>query len=166
MTPVSPAAGIRAWFQARVPAEMRETAYRVAAGVLTFLTGFGLLDNNEGALWGQLVVATITALFALLYSTSNLRVALYALVGPVGAVLMGYGLLSDVHWAVIVAAIGQVFGVATAASKAIELVPQTQFSALVGVAHRPGTMTALAVATPSEARAVRRSRNATDRTRK
>lgn len=158
MTPTSPLAGIQAWLQGHIPAEAREDFYRLAAGTLTFLTGFGLVDNNEGALWGQLVVATITALFALLYSTSNLRVVLYTLVGPLGAVLMAYGLISDVHWAVVLAAIGQVFGVATAASKAVEMVPSATFSA--ALLSAPAPKVALAVASPSEARAVRRSRAA------
>lgn len=166
MTPTSPVSGIQAWLQARIPVEAREGMYRLAAGVLTFLTGFGLLDNNEGALWSQLVIATITAVFALLYSTSNLRVVLYTLIGPVGAVLMGYGLLSDVHWAVVVASIGQVFGVATAASKTVEMVPQTTFSGLLSSPGTPVPKAALAVATPSEARAVRRSRAALGRGRK
>ncbi|UYL88126.1 holin [Gordonia phage Evaa] len=100
-----------------IPEKRREEFYRVVAGVTTFLLAFGVLDNQEAALWTQLGLATVTCLFALLYSTSAWRSAIYALAGPAGAVLMAYGLVGDQTWALVVAAVAQLFGITTAASK-------------------------------------------------
>ncbi|MBV9871731.1 MAG: hypothetical protein JO214_14015 [Frankiaceae bacterium] len=159
MTSVS----LRGRLQGLIPPTARETYQRIVAGVLTFLTGYQVLDADKAALWSQLALGTISALFALLYATSTARVALYALVGPVGGVLMAYGIISDVKWAVLVASIGQVFGVATAAAKVVELVPVRAAPALSGLAKvaatpdRPAHVV-IAVASPREARAVRRHR--------
>lgn len=149
------------WLRDVLPPEHRETLYRVVAGVLTFLTGYGILDESEAALWAQLAVGTITVLFALLYSTTTLRMALYALIGPVGAVLMAYGIVTDQMWAVIVAAVGQVFGVATAGSKTVELTPLPTLHGVTTAVPRAvprAGRTAIAVATPAEAAAMRRRR--------
>ncbi|QNL30141.1 hypothetical protein SEA_MARIOKART_14 [Gordonia phage Mariokart] len=100
-----------------VPEGARETFYRVVAGATTFLLAFGVLDDQEAALWTQLGLTAVTSLFAMLYSTQAWRTALYALVGPLGSVLMAYGLVADEKWAIITAAIGQLFGIATAAAK-------------------------------------------------
>lgn len=106
--------------QGYIPESYREKFQNLAAGVLTFLLGYGILDDNEVTLWSQLALGTIAALFALLYSTSAVRSILYTLVGPVGAVLMWYGIISDVKWAVLVASIGQIFGVSVAGAKVVQ----------------------------------------------
>ena len=103
-----------------IPEGAREAYYRVTAAVVTGLMAFGLLDNQEAALWTQLGLTTVTSLFAMLYSTQAWRTALYALVGPLGAVLMAYGLVADERWALITAAVGQLFGIATAAAKTVQ----------------------------------------------
>jgi len=171
MTSASPG-GLRAQLQGIVKPQYREMAQRVIAGVLTLLTGYQVLDADKAALWSQLVLGTVGAVFALLYATSTARVALYALVGPLGAVLMAYGIVSDVKWAVLVASVGQVFGSATAAAKVVELSPSpinvavpatvpTAPSSAVPVTAR----VAVAVSTPREASAVRRHRRATNQPR-
>lgn len=98
----------------------REALYRYIAAAQTFLIGYGILDTNKSALWAQLAVATVTSLFSMLYATTSLRVALYGVFIPSGAVLMGYGLISGEKWAVLVSVVGQIFGVTTAAAKTIQ----------------------------------------------
>jgi hypothetical protein len=79
-----------------------------------------VLNADQSTLWTQLGVSTVTLLFAMLYSTSTWRTALYAVVGPLGALLMGYSIVNDVRWALITAAVGQLFGITTAAAKTVQ----------------------------------------------
>lgn len=109
-----------AWLRAKIPATARETWYRVSSGAVMFLFAFGTLAQDSVTLWIQLVGATVTLLFAALYSTSTLRTVLYTTLAPAGAVLMYYGIVSDVRWALITAAVAQVFGIATAAAKSVQ----------------------------------------------
>ncbi|AYP70004.1 holin [Mycobacterium phage CRB2] len=148
----------RAWLQAHIPPADREILYRVVAGALTFLSGWGILDNERAVLWSQLGIGTVTALFALLYATSSVRVVLYTLVGPLGAVLLAYGIIQDEKWAVITASLAQVFGIATAAAKTVEMLPPERLSGVVVAPAATKVKTAVAVRTPKEARAVRRAR--------
>ncbi|UBF41619.1 membrane protein [Gordonia phage CaiB] len=106
--------------RAVIPEGRREDFYRVVTAVATGLLAFGFLDDQKAALWTQLGLALVTTLFALLYATSQWRVALYSITGPVGAVLMGYGIVSDTRWALIAAAVAQLFGMATAAAKTVQ----------------------------------------------
>jgi hypothetical protein len=111
---------VRARLQAWIPQRYREAGYRVVAGLGTFLLAFGVLSSQEAALWTNLGVSTVTSLFAMLYATTAPRLALYALVGPVGGVLQSYGLVSDSKWLIIVTAAGQLFGITTAAAKTVQ----------------------------------------------
>lgn len=121
MTGHQTALSVRAWLQTRIPASWREGWYRVASGLVMFLFAFGLLTADAVTLWIQMAVATVTLLFALLYATSAWRVALYAIVAPVGSVLLFYGVVDDVRWAVISAAVAQIFGITTAAAKTVTI---------------------------------------------
>lgn len=112
--------GARARLQTVIPANAREAWYRIAAAIVMGLSAFGVLNGETVALWGQLAVATITLLFAALYATTPLRVALYAVLAPLGAVLLYYGITYDEQWAIITASIGQAFGIATAAAKTVQ----------------------------------------------
>lgn len=154
---------VRSRLQVILSPGVRDQLYRTLAGALTFLSGWGILDDQNAVLWSQLGVGTIGSLFAMLYATSTARQALYALVGPLGAVLMAYGIIQDTKWAIIVASLGQVFGMATAASKTVELVPGVAAPGL-GIAETT-TVTvpaqvAVAASTPREAAVIRRSRRA------
>ena len=121
MTSNNPArTGVRGWLQSHVPLGFRETAYRYAAALTALLFAFGVLDSQEASLWTQLAVSTVTLLFALLYASSGLSAAIYTITGPLGAVLMWYGIVNSVRWALITAAVGQVFGITTAAAKTIQ----------------------------------------------
>lgn len=114
------AGGLRGRLQALVPQRAREAYYRFAGGAVMFLMAIGLLDTAEASLWTQLVVGTVTLVFALLYATTPWRVALYAITGPLGGVLMYYGIVNDTKWALITASVAQAFGITTAAAKTVQ----------------------------------------------
>lgn len=107
--------------RALIPASSREGLYRIAGAVTTLLFGLGVLTSDEAAQWAQLIVSLITLLFAFLYATSSWRVALYAVTGPLGSILMAYGIVNDVRWAVIAASVGYALGITSAAAKTIQV---------------------------------------------
>lgn len=111
---------LRDWLRARIPETYREMGFRIVSAVSILLLGMGAIDQDHAFLWTQVGVGTVTCLFAWLYTDSNQRAALYALVGPIGGLLMSYGLLNNAQWAVVLAATGQVFGVTTAAAKVVQ----------------------------------------------
>ncbi|ADX31938.1 holin [Tsukamurella phage TPA2] len=84
------------------------------------LFGLGVLTSDQAAQWAQLAVSLITLLFAFLYATTPWRTALYAITGPLGSILMAYGIVSDVRWAVIAASVGYALGITTAAAKTVQ----------------------------------------------
>lgn len=112
--------GVRARLQTILPAPLRETFYRFSGALTLLLFAFGILDASTQALWGQLGVGLVTLVFALVYATTPARVALYAVTGPIGAVLLYYGIVTDVRWALITAAVAQAFGIVTAAAKTVQ----------------------------------------------
>nr|YP_009950068.1 tail length tape measure protein [Mycobacterium phage Serendipitous]AYB70558.1 hypothetical protein SEA_SERENDIPITOUS_16 [Mycobacterium phage Serendipitous] len=114
-----PVGGLRGRLQLLIPASWREGWYRIASGGVMFLLAFGLLDANEAALWTQFGVGLVTLIFALIYAYTPARVALYAFLGVGGSVLLYYGIVTDVRWALITAAVAQAFGIATAAAKTV-----------------------------------------------
>lgn len=115
---------LRARLQALLPDRYREAGYRIVVAVSTFLLSFSLVTTDQATLWTQLGLGTVTLLFAALNSTSAARTALYAILGPLGAVLQAYAIVNDVRWALIATAVGQLFGTATAAAKTVQATPQ------------------------------------------
>lgn len=103
-----------------VNAATRETAYRLVSAVVTLLLGVGVLHGAQAALWSEFGLGAVTLVFAIFYSTSSWRTALYALTGPMGLLLGAYGLWKGLDWAIITAAVGQALGVSTAAAKAVQ----------------------------------------------
>ena len=101
-------------------ANLRETFYRLVSAVAIALFGVGVLTATEQALWVQLGIATVTLVFAVMYSTSNWRTALYLVTGPLAAVLGAYGLVQGVDWAVITTAVAEALGITTAAAKTVQ----------------------------------------------
>lgn len=112
---------LKAYLRELIPESQREMGFRLVSAVSVALLGIGVVDSEQAALWTQAGVGTVTLLFAWLYATSSARAALYALTGPIGGLVMAYGLVNDVKWAVVTAAIGQAFGVTTAAAKVVQL---------------------------------------------
>lgn len=123
-------ARLREWtridrIRAVVKPEWREGGYRVVVAAITMLFALGMLEQEEAALWTQLGISVITTLFALVFATSKWRAALYMLVGPIGGLLMWYGIVNDETWALITAAVAQAFGVTTAAAKTVQRLPRS-----------------------------------------
>jgi hypothetical protein len=112
------------WLRGLFPQSSREAFYRFASAVTATLLAIGITTADRAALWGQLAVAGVTLLFALLYATSAWRAALYGVLGPLGSLLMAYGIVDNVRWALIVAALAQIFGITTAAAKTVQLAPR------------------------------------------
>lgn len=100
-----------------LPERYRESFYRSASVVMSLLLGLGATSADRVFLWWQMGVAVVTSLLAMLYATSYWRVAMYTVVGPLGALLMAYGIVNDARWALVTAAVGQLFGITTSAAK-------------------------------------------------
>lgn len=103
-----------------IPERSREGLYRAAGAITMLLFGLGVLTSDQAAQWAQLAVSLITLLFAFLYAATPWRLALYAVTGPLGSILMAYGIVNDVRWAVIASSVGYALGITTAAAKTIQ----------------------------------------------
>jgi hypothetical protein len=100
-----------------IPASARERWYVVSGALVTFLASWGLLEASTAPAWIGLVTATITLLFAVLYSTSTVRTALYSVLLAVQGVAGLYSILGESQWAAIVALAAVLLGTGTAAAK-------------------------------------------------
>ncbi|OZC80545.1 hypothetical protein CH274_15355 [Rhodococcus sp. 06-418-5] len=100
-----------------IPASARERWYVISGVIVTLLVGLKVLDQATAAAWSSVVVATITLAFALLYSTSPWRTALYGLLLAVQGIAQLYGILNGSLWAAIIALAATLLGTATAAAK-------------------------------------------------
>lgn len=116
-------ASIISGLRTAVPQSKREGFYRAVGAAIMFLLAFGVLDDNEATLWATFGTGLVTLLFALLHATSTWRTAIYVFTGPLGSVLMVYGIVGDERWALIVAATGYAFGIVTAAAKTNTVAP-------------------------------------------
>ena len=68
---------------------VRERLYIVAAALMTVLVSFGVLNDNQAALWSSLV----GAIFAIVNAETNWRLALYTVAGAAAALFQAYGIL-------------------------------------------------------------------------
>lgn len=96
----------------------RETLSRYLNAAVFGLQGIGVLTADRAALWTQLGVAAIALLYALLFAGTALRALLYSFLLASTSLLLAYGIAKGVNWAIILASIGQAFGIVTAAAKA------------------------------------------------
>lgn len=96
----------------------RERLYIIAAALMTVLVSFGVLDDQKAAQWTALVVAILTAIFAIVNSESHWRTALYGVTTAAAVVFQSYGILGEAHWAAITGLVAALLGVTTAAAKA------------------------------------------------
>lgn len=105
--------------------EYRETFYRYVTGVVGLLVAFAYVSQEEAALWTQLGLSSVTLLFAALFATSTWRQVLYPVLATGGALLVWYGVVTNEQWPLILQAGIQLFGLSTAASKVVQLVPSS-----------------------------------------
>ncbi|MCV7424346.1 hypothetical protein H7K45_27745 [Mycobacterium yunnanensis] len=100
--------------------EWREPLYRGVTGLVALLLALAYLSKEEAALWTQLGLASVTLLFAALFATSTVRKLLYPLLVAAGGLLTWYGWVNAEQWPLILAATAQMFGLSTAAAKAVQ----------------------------------------------
>ncbi|WP_218014537.1 phage holin [Mycolicibacterium palauense] len=105
-----------------IPEQAREAYYRFASALVMLLFGLEVFITTaaQADAWLRLATSVITLLFAALYATTKLRVALYLVAGPLMGVLQIYGMASDEKAALVVSAVGQALGIATAAAKTVQ----------------------------------------------
>lgn len=96
---------------------LRERLYTLVAPIVAVLVAAGLLDTNTAALWASFGVASVTLLFALANSTSQIRTALYTFLVAAQALAAVYGILSADVWASVLALAATLLGVTVAAAK-------------------------------------------------
>lgn len=122
MTHARPEESVLDRLRARIPESQRENWYKFASAAVMLLFGLEVLTDVQAAAWGQLGTSVVTLLFAALYATTKLRLALYLFAGPALGVLQLYGMVNDVRAALIVSAVGQALGITTAAAKTVQRV--------------------------------------------
>lgn len=120
--PAVSAPGWVLWIRSKLdpifPPSRRETIARAISAIIMGLTATGALTADKAALWTQLGVAAVGLLFALLYASTGVRAALYSVIVLGSSLLAVYGIAQNVDWAIILASVGQAFGITTAAAKA------------------------------------------------
>lgn len=97
--------------------EYRQQVYNLVGVAVVVLGGYGVVDNNTASTVAQLVLALTALLFAVLYSTSELRVALYGTLVAVQAVAALWSIGNDATWAGIVSIAAAVLGTQVASGR-------------------------------------------------
>lgn len=119
---------VLAWARRWLRPEYREKFYNVTGAAVVLLGGFGVVDQNAAATVAQLVLAVVALLFAILYSTSQLRLALYGVLAAASAVAALWSLGSDATWAAVLSIAAAVLGTQVAAARTpapYDIVPAT-----------------------------------------
>lgn len=82
-------------------ADVRAALYALLPIVSTLLVGYGVLTADKATLWGALVTAVLGPVIAAAqtHSVSAIRTAFYAVLGAAQAVVVGYGLTTDLQFA-------------------------------------------------------------------
>ena len=113
--------------------EWREKIYIAIGGSAVVLGSMGY-DGNTTATICQLLLAGVGLIFALLYTTSQLRAALYTAALAVQAAFALWSVGNDATWAAIISVAASVLGMGVAAAKTPTL-PDADTGLIVGFAH-------------------------------
>lgn len=97
--------------------ETRGTVYTVAAAVVAALVTFGVISSTIAAPIAGVVVATITLIYAIIHSESNLRTVIYGLCVAVGVLFVTLGTLTGSESEALLAIVAPVLGITLAAAK-------------------------------------------------
>lgn len=100
-----------------IPPTARKRAYDIATAIVAGLGMWGYLDTTEVMQWTSVAVSAVALVFAVLYSTSTIRMTLYTLCGSLGVVAGSYGVLTGSQAAGIMAVAVAVLGIAVAGSE-------------------------------------------------
>lgn len=97
-------------------ADVRAMLYALLPIFSTLLVTYGVLTADKAQLWAALVTAVLGPVIAAVqaHTVSAIRTGLYALLGAVQAVVVGYNLLSDAQFStwlpLVVALVGTAAG--------------------------------------------------------
>lgn len=97
--------------------ETRGTVYAVAAAVVAALVTFGVISSTMAAPIAGVVVATITLIYAIIHSESNLRTVIYGLCVAVGVLFVTIGTWTESESEALLAIVAPVLGITLAAAK-------------------------------------------------
>ena len=100
-----------------VKPEWRERIYDTVGAGVVVLGGWGLVDEADGAVIAQVILAAVALLFAILHSTSGIRTALYGLLVAVQALAGLWSIGTDAQWAGVLAMAAAVLGTQVAAGR-------------------------------------------------
>ncbi|MGB7364315.1 MAG: hypothetical protein WA931_14890 [Rhodococcus sp. (in: high G+C Gram-positive bacteria)] len=100
-----------------VPAAWRERVYVVVSAVVPVLGALSIVDDNAASAWTAAATSFVTLFFAVLYSSSTVRTALYSFLGAAAAVAQIYGFTQGATWAQYAAIAVSVLGTSLAAAK-------------------------------------------------
>lgn len=103
----------------------REKTYILVIALVVLLGGLGIITEAEVALWTTAAVATVALLFAMLFATSNLRLAVYGLVAALGPLLTWYSIGTGAQWTAIIAFFGSALAIGKAATKTYTVIDET-----------------------------------------
>lgn len=123
--------------RAVVKPEYREKFYNLVGAAVALLGAFGLAGDNTAATVAQLVLAAAALLFAILYSTSTVRTALYGVLAAAQAVAALYSIGNDATWAGVLSIAAAVLGTQVAAGRTPA--PYDIVTAALGGIHRTET---------------------------
>ncbi|ASE56541.1 hypothetical protein CHU67_00475 [Corynebacterium sp. LK19] len=99
-----------------IPASSRGTFYSCVAAVAPALIAWGILDEVKAAAIGGVLTAVVTLLFAVVHSTSNIRSAIYLLLGALTVALTAWGYGTGAQWDAMLNIVAPALGVAFAAA--------------------------------------------------
>ena len=99
-----------------IPAGARQRYYDVVTALVGALALWGYLSVSNTQLWLAVGINVVSLLFAVLYATSTVRQAFYAVLAAASAVAGSYGILNDVKWAAVLSLVAAILGTAVAGS--------------------------------------------------
>lgn len=97
--------------------EYRERIYNAVGATVVVLGSVGLVDGNVAATVAQIALATVTLGFAILYSTSEIRSALYLLLAAVQAAFAFWSIGNAADWAGVLSIAAAVLGTQIASGR-------------------------------------------------
>jgi hypothetical protein len=100
-----------------IPASFRERAYVVVTALVGIFAAQGVVTDAAAPVWISVGAAAVTLFFAVLYSTSTVRLSLYALLGTVSTVAQLYGYFSSTQWSSYLGLAAALLGLSFAAAK-------------------------------------------------
>lgn len=113
-TPTPVPAGIPG-IEIRSAGDIRAFLYVLWPTISTLLVTNGALTDSEASLWGGLVTAILGPVIAAIYARnlSTFRVAFYAVLGALQAIVVGYGIASNADLEIWLPLVSAIIGFAT-----------------------------------------------------